>query len=235
MTFPNALAHEPITRIADGVFIVRGSFQMGPMRIGRTMTIVQNGDGLVVLNAVRLSDRAEAELLKLGPVKHLVKLSDSHGVDEPYYVDRFKPDVWVASGSKPGRVQGTHKLAPDSPIPGGVVVGYPGASGWCEHGLWIPNAGGTLVTTDALQNHVDRIGASLFGKLMTSMMGFKGGLIVAPMWRKYQKVHGSQITAAFAEVTPLAFENLVTGHGPALCGGADQLVRATVQQAARAE
>jgi hypothetical protein len=234
VTFPKALAHEPITRIAEGVFIVRGSFQMGMMRIGRTMTIVQSEEGLVVLNAVRLDDNTEAELLKLGPVRHLAKLSDSHGVDEPYYVDRFKPEIWVAERSKDARVKGTRRLGPDSPIPGAVIIGYPGTGGWCEHGLWIPNGGGTLITTDALQNHVDSVGASWFGKFLTSMMGFKGGVIVAPMWQKYQKVQGSQVTAAFAEVTPLQFENLITGHGPAICGGADQIARAAVQQAAGA-
>ena len=69
MPFPPPLPHGPITRIAEGVHVVRGTFAMGPiLRIGRTMTILQQGDELVVMNAIRLSPEGEAELSKLGTV-----------------------------------------------------------------------------------------------------------------------------------------------------------------------
>ena len=81
MSFPKAMPHGPITRVVDGVHIVRGGFTMGPgVVISRTMTIVENPDGLVVLNPIRLSEAGHAELDRLGQVKHLVKLSDSHSV-----------------------------------------------------------------------------------------------------------------------------------------------------------
>ncbi len=233
MIFPPALFHGPITRVVDGVYMVRGGFQLGPgMLISRTMTIVAGDDGLSIFNALRLSEAAEAELEKLGKVKHLVKLSDSHGCDEPYFVDRYKPEVWAMPDAKHHRgVASTRELGPEGPNAGGRVFGFPGTSGWRESGYWIPNGGGTLITCDALQNHADTEHTSFLARLMTPLMGFKGGVIVASMWRKYQKVAGPQVKSAFAEVSTQPFANLITGHGPAVVGDADARVRAAIEAA----
>jgi hypothetical protein len=233
MTFAAALSHGSLLPVVDGVFLVRGTFRMGPgMSIGRTMTVVVGDDGLVIFNAVRLSEDGVAELEKLGPVKHLVKLSESHGLDEPYFVDRFKPTVWAMPDAKHERgVTTSRVLGPDSPIAGGVVIDYPGTSGWRERGYVVHHGGGTLIATDAIQNHADGEGGSFLGGVVTRMMGFKGGVIVAPMWRRMQKVSGAKVTAAFAPLVAQSFENLVTGHGPALIGGADERVRSAVAKA----
>jgi hypothetical protein len=233
MPFAPALPHDPITKLADGVHAVRGTFQMGPaLRISRTMTILEGADGLVVLNAMRLSEEGEAALAKLGPVKHLVKLSESHGVDEPYFVHRYEPEVWSMPEVRhqPG-VTSMRELGSDGPIAGGRMFGFPGTSGWKEVAYLVPSGGGTLVTCDSLQHHVDTKHASLFARMMTPMMGFKGGLIVAPMWRKYQKISGEQVKSAFAELLAQPFANLVTGHGPAIVGGADAQARSAVETA----
>jgi len=212
MEFSAALPHGPITPVTDGVYIVRGSFQMGPgMRIGRSMTIVQEPEGLTILNAVRLSAAGEQELERLGKVKHLIKLSDSHGIDEPYYVDRYKPEVWALPNAKLGQMRATQTLGPGTPIAGSVVLHFPGTNGWRECALWLKAGGGTLVACDALQNHADGEGTSFVGRMITPLLGFKGGVIVAAR----------------------DFQNLVTGHGPAVVGGADELVRTAIEAAAR--
>lgn len=66
---------------------------------------------------------------------------------------------------------------------------------------------------------------------MTPMMGFKGGVIVAPMWRKMQKLQGAQLQQALAGLSLLGCANLVTGHGPAIVGGADRLVKTAIERA----
>lgn len=66
---------------------------------------------------------------------------------------------------------------------------------------------------------------------MTSVMGFKGGVIVPPMWRRFQKLKGAAVRDALSGLTELSFENLVTGHGPPVAGGADTLVRAAIERA----
>ena len=90
----------------------------------------------------------------------------------------------------------------------------------------------TLITTDALQNHADQEHSSLLGRIMTPLMGFKGGVIVAKMWRKYQRVSGAQVSQALSHALERRFANLVTGHGPAVLGGAEELVRSAVASAA---
>jgi hypothetical protein len=230
--FPEALPHGPLTSVAEGVWAVRGKYAMGPgVVISRTMTVVRGEDGLVVLNAVRLSDAAQAELDAIGKVKHLVKLSDSHGIDEPFYADRYRPEVWGLPEAKRRGAEKTRTLGPDGPVAGGVVVTYPGVQGWREAAYLVPHGGGTLVTCDAIQNCADTDGASFLGRLLMSLMGFKGGVIVPPMWRKFQKVSGVQVRDALAGLSKLAFANLVTGHGPPVVGGADALVRAAIDRA----
>src|SRR5262245_20507977 len=99
-SFAPALPHGPITALLDGVHFVRSSFRMGPgVVISRTMIVAQAPDGLVLLNSARLGDAGLTDLEKLGAVRHLVKLSDSHGLDEPFYVDRYKPQVWTLPGA----------------------------------------------------------------------------------------------------------------------------------------
>lgn len=193
------------------------------------MTVIEAGDGLAVLNAARLSEDGHAELERIGPVKHLIKLSDSHGVDEPYFVDRYKPEVWTLDGVK--SIAGTRRLGPDNPLSGGKVIALSGINGWRECMYLAPQGGGTLIACDALQNHADMEGASFVARLITPLMGFKGGLIVAPMWRKYQKVSGLHVAAAFEPALALSFANVVTGHGPALTYDASALVRGAVERA----
>ncbi len=231
-SFPKHLPHGSLTPVVDGVYCVRGSFGMGPgVIIGRTMTVVDTGDGLVVLNAVRLSDSAQAELDALGQVKHLVKLSDSHSIDEPFYVDRYKPAVWSLPGAAMGELSVDRSLGQDGPVAGGVVVDYGETAGWREGAYLVPMGGGTLVTCDAIGNYADTEGASFLGRIMTSLMGFKGGVVVPPMWRRFQKIKGARVRETLSGLVDRSFANLVTGHGPSIVGGADALVRSAIERA----
>ena len=230
--FPKPLPHGAITEVTSGVYCVRGAFRMGPgIRVGRTMTVVDDGEGLAVFNAVRLDDASQAKLDELGEVKHLVKLSDSHGIDEPFYADRYKPAVWALPGADLSNLTPGETLSGEGPVKGGVVVDYGQTAGWRESAYWVPAGGGTLVTCDAIQNCEDTEFASFGGKLMTSVMGFKGGVVVPPMWRRFQKVSGPVLADTLSRLTELSFENLVTGHGPPVIGGADAQLRNAVQSA----
>jgi hypothetical protein len=232
MSFPPALPHGPIVRVTDGVHTVRGTFAMGPgIRIGRTMTILERAGTLVVLNAIRLSAEGEAALDRLGKVAHLVKLSDSHSLDEPYYADKYRPEVWAMAGAKLGGLEAKRELGKAAPLDDSLVLDYPGSSGWRECALLVKTGGGTLVTCDAIQNHVDAEGASFLGRIMTPLLGFKGGVIVPKMWRKYQKLNGEAVRNAFAPILEHSFSVLSTGHGPAITGEAATNVRKAVEAA----
>lgn len=220
--------HGPITRICDGVHLVRGTFRMGPgLLISRTMTIVGVPDGLAIVNSVRLDAPSEAQLVAMGKVAHVIKLSDAHGLDDPYYVKALGGALWCLEGATPQGVRADRVLGRECPIPGGRVLTIPGTR-HPEAALWIPHGGGTLITCDVVQHHVDTEGASFFARVMTPILGFKGGVIVPRMWRSTHGLKGEPLVKALAEVKDLSFANLVTGHGPAVIGGADVKVREAI-------
>ncbi len=230
--FPEAMTHGPLLRVCEGVHCVRGAFRMKPgVVVGRTMTIVETADGLVVMNAVRMTDAGQAALDALGRVVHLVRLSDSHGVDEPYYLDRYGPTFWTLPGARVRGLGEGRTLGPDGPVPGGVVVDLAEARAWREAAYLVPQGGGTLVTCDVVQNWADGEHASLLGRVAATALGFRGGVIVPARWRRFQKIAGAEVQRTLDALTDLTFENLVTGHGPPVAGGADRLVRAAVLRA----
>lgn len=232
-SFPPALPHGPLTEVADGVYYVRGRFRMGPgMMVSRTMAVVRAGDDVTVVNAVRLSPEGEAELERLGHVAHVVKLSDAHGVDDPYYVARFGAAFWSVADAR-GKVPRDHVLEGEGPIPGGRVFRLANTRNH-EAAYLIPQGGGTLLTCDALQNHCDAEGLSWLARLMTPLLGFKGGLIIPKMWRRIQKLDGPGTRATVGPLAAEHFANLVPGHGPAVKGGADEAVRRALDAAAPA-
>ena len=232
MTFPRATTHGPIQQIRDNLYFVRGSFPMAPgMRIGRTMTIVRTDEGLVILNSVRLKD--ERELDALGPVKHVIKLSDSHGIDDPYYVDHYGAQFWCLEGAKDAPPT-ARTLGSECPIPGARLCELKNTRGWLETTLLLPGDGGTMIATDVLQNYVDQENVSLMARLMTPLMGFKGGLIIAPMWRKFQKIKPGDLPETMASVLSCDFDTLVCGHGPPIVGAAAAKVQAAVKGLAAA-
>lgn len=226
-TFAAPTPHGPILPVVDGVRAVRGTFRMGPgLVISRTMTLVDVGaDGVAVINSVRLLPEAEAALGRR--VTDVVKLSDAHGLDDPYYVKTFGAAYWALAGATLKRLPRDRTLGPESPIPGARVLSLPTAAG-CEGALWLPHGGGTVITCDAVQNHVDTDGASWFARVMTPILGFKGGVIVPKMWRKTHRVKVA--SEALAALRAERFENLVTAHGPPVIGGADALVRAAIER-----
>ncbi len=130
-----------------------------------------------------------------------------------------------------GELSVDRSLGPDGPVAGGTAVDFGETAGWREGAYLLPMGGGTLVTCDAIQNCVDTEGASFLGRIVTSAMGFRGGVIVPPMWRRFQKVSGARVGETLSGLAALSFANLVTGHGPPVAGGADALVRAAIERA----
>ena len=83
--FAEPLAHDGIDEIFPDVFLVRGTFRVGPgISFGRNMIVLREGDALTVVNSVRLDADTEKALDRLGTVRHLVKLGFFHTRDDPY-------------------------------------------------------------------------------------------------------------------------------------------------------
>lgn len=205
--------HGPITEVFPGVFFVTGGFKFNAaLSITRNMTIVRQGTELVLVNSVRLSPEGEAELDKLGKVTQLVRIGAFHGLDDPYYVDRYAPTTWAPPGGKVGGKPATRELTPSaSPIAASTVFDF-------EHGkhrevaLVLEQDGGILLTCDSYQHWTSFAGCSLVAKAMLPVMGF-GPTVIGGPWTKAM---GPEIRKDFDRLRDVDFRHLVPAHGTVL-------------------
>mmetsp|Transcript_118468 Transcript_118468/g.177049 ORF Transcript_118468/g.177049 Transcript_118468/m.177049 type:complete len:244 (+) Transcript_118468:82-813(+) len=215
--------HGELTKILDDVYVVDGSFNMalGVMLIQRTMTIVKRGDELTIFNSMRLNESVEAELKKLGTVKHLVRMAPGHGCDDGYYLDTYKPTYWSLEGMKAFAGIRAHDkvLGADGefPVPEMKMLVLKNAKE-PECVLWIPDSGGTLITCDFIQNYDGTRGhSSWLGHQLTGLLGFSGVCKCVPLWRS---VNGEDHWHDVETLLSWDFENLIPAHGRTKVGGA---------------
>jgi hypothetical protein len=210
--FRAAEEHGAFSEPFPGVFIVTGGFHFGPgLGITRNMIVVKEGDDLTVVSSMRLSPAGEAELDALGKVKHVIRIGGFHGADDPYYVDRYKAQLWVPPRVKDAP-EGARTLTPDEkPIScASVFLFEKGKMG--EAALLLEREGGVLVTADCYQNWTSFEGCTFLAKPMMRMMGF-GPTVIGGPWVKAQ---GPAITEDFSRLRGIAFKHLIPGHGTPL-------------------
>jgi hypothetical protein len=217
--------HGPLEELAPDLFLLRGSFRAAPLlSIGRNMTVVRQGEELVVLNAVRLDDAGEKALGQLGAVTHVIRLGSFHGSDDPYFQDRFGATLW----SVPGVVNGARPLSDGTPGPlrdGEMFLFGTGAVG--EAAAIIRRPGGAvLITCDSVQNWTEPRGCSPLGALMLRAMGFFKPAKIGPLWAK--KATGGrpgELWPQFERLLEKDFRHLVPGHGDPLRDHAHEAIR----------
>jgi hypothetical protein len=156
--YPLPQPHDPIEELFEDVFWVHGSMRMGPgLGINRNMVVLRQADELTVVNSVRLSAEGEAALEALGRVKHVVRLGQFHGLDDPYYVDRYGAEFWCQAGSdrypdpKPTQVltEGTAL-----PVDAAELFVFRGTVR-PECAILLRRHGGVLITCDCVQHWTD--------------------------------------------------------------------------------
>lgn len=209
--FAPAVEHGPITEIFPDVFSVTGGYRFAPtLSITRNMTIVRRGGELTLFNSVRLGPEGEAELEKLGKVAHLVRVGAFHGVDDPYYKQRFAPKLWAPPKTKHlGSLTTDEELVPgSSPLAGTQVFAFEQAK-QPEVAILVERDGGVLITCDSYQNWTSFDGCSFVGKLMMRAMGF-GPTIIGGPWLKQM---GQDVKQDFDRLLDLPFTHLAPAHG----------------------
>jgi hypothetical protein len=224
--FAPVCPHGKVVKVFDDVYMVEGSFPMLPgVRIGRAMTIVKNGDDLTVINSIRVDEETEEEIKKLGTIKNLVRLCTGHGLDDPYYFQTFKPKYYSVAKEPMANAPHDVNLTEESevPIPDAKVIVFKnipkGAEPECA--MLIPQGGSTLVTVDAIQNGATPDHSSFLGRNMTYMLGFNHTCNCPPLWRHN---NGMDHWNDMERILALEWDNLCTGHGPAMVGGAKAAV-----------
>ena len=96
--FAEAMKHGSIEQVFENIYIVRGTAAFKkpvPVRFSRNMTVIREGNDLTLINSVRLSEQGLTELDALGQVKHVIRLAGFHGMDDPFYKDRYGGCVFI--------------------------------------------------------------------------------------------------------------------------------------------
>lgn len=237
---PAAMPHGALREVFPDVFLVTGTLAMPgplPVRFSRNMTVVREGERLVVINSVRLDDAGLRALDALGKVTDVIRIAGFHGMDDPFYKDRYGAKVWAVRGQR--YTTGFDANAPktyltaDAEMDAGTALPLAGARLHVfstkppEAVLVLDRSGGVLVTGDSLQNWQQPDAYfSGFGKVMMRVMGFIKPFNVGPAWFKNAKPDHAELRA----VLDLPFDHLLPAHGSPVVGGAKESYRPAIER-----
>jgi hypothetical protein len=234
MSYPKVRPHDPIEQIADDVFMARGSVNLNPIiRISRNMVIVRQAGALTLINPIRLRDAELMRLDELGRVKNLMRLGAFHGLDDPFYMDRYQPRFWCQAGGT------TYSEPPiDEILDENTTLPFSNAKLRCfrstkqpESVLLLETGKGLLVTTDGIQNYGDYSNNNLPARLVMPRIGFPLKTIIGPFWIKLMTPEGESLKAELESFLELEFDSLISAHGTFLASGAHESVRRAIEDA----
>ena len=240
--FPRALPHGPLREVLPDTFFVTGSVGMPgpvPVRFSRNMTVLREGNRLVLVNTVRLDDAGLAALDALGRVTDVVRLAGFHGMDDPFYADRYGAKVWAVRGQRylAGWKESTETYftphvemdaGTDLPVAGARLHVFAGS--WPEGLLVVDRAGGVAIAGDSLQHwHAPDEFFNWPGRVMMRQFGFLKPHNVGPGWLRRAKPSREHLRA----VLELPFDNVLPSHGAPTIGGAREAYRPAIDLATK--
>ena len=216
---PPALSHGGIEEVFPDVFFVSGAMETVlqdiDWKFSRNMTVVRDGERLIIINSVRLSEEGLAELDRLGRVTDVVRLGSLHGRDDPFYVDRYGAEYWAmpAMEHETG-LQSTRTLGGDEALPISDASLFDFRTTQIPEGiLRLDRAGGILIACDALQNWLapDEFFSDSSREMM-QQMGFFTPANLGPVWVQRAAPEAED----FKRLKQLSFRHALCGHGDPL-------------------
>jgi hypothetical protein len=225
--------HDPIEEIQTDVFMVRGCIPLNAlMRISRNMAIVRHAGELTLVDPIRLSGAEEKRLESMGEVKRILRLGPMHGVDDPYYIERYGAELWAQAVSETYPEPAPHvRVDAATPLP------FPDAELFCFAGLKQPESallirreGGLLLTCDGIQSYGDYRHNNLPARLMMPFIGFPKTTIIGPFWLKLMTEDSGVLEQEFRRLLGLEFDKLLSAHGALVRSGAHAAVAAAVEK-----
>jgi hypothetical protein len=240
--FPAVLPHGDIEEALPGLHIVTGTVAMPgpiPVRFSRNMAIVREGERLALVNSIRLDDKRLAALDALGKVTDVIRLAANHGLDDPFYKDRYGAKVWAVKGQRYTAGFDTSAtetyFTPDVEMDEATALPIAGAKLYVIHSK-PPEAllvleGGSVIAGDCLQHWAAADPYFNFlGGVMMRLMGFIKPHNVGPAWLKQCKPPKDELRA----ILDLGFANLIPAHGKPIIGEAVERFRPAIERASGA-
>lgn len=237
--FPDAQAHGTLQEVFPGVHFVTGSIALGrlmPVRFSRNMTVICEDGALTLVNSVRLDADGLTTLEALGEVRHVIRLAGFHGVDDPFYKDRYGTTMWSVDapyvrgfGESPETYFEADRVVDEMtalPIKDARVVPFKSARPG-EGLLFLDREGGIVISGDSLQNWAQTNAYfNLPARIMMRMMGFIKPHNVGPGWLRTAKPDPAEIRTIFEG---LVFEHVLPAHGEPVVGDAKTRYRPAVE------
>lgn len=236
--FAPAARHGQIRELFPDIFFVTGSVSLPgllPVSFSRNMTIVRQDGALTIINSMRLSDEGLAALERLGSVQHVIRLAGFHGMDDPFYKDRYGAKVWAVKGqrytagfnvkAKQEYFQPDVYMDQDTELPIQAQL-YRFASADPGEGLLLlSREGGIIVSGDCLQNwHRTDEFFSLPAKFIMRAFGFLRPHNIGPGWLRAAKPDIGEIQG----ILDLPFDHVLPAHGEEVIGGARTAYRPVI-------
>jgi len=244
--FPAVFPHGDLQEVFENIYLVTGSLRMKgkvPFSFSRNMTVLRQGDELILVNSLRLDESTLDKLDALGRVAHVIRLAGFHGMDDPFYKERYGAQVWAVKGqvyargyrqdADPNRAyfRPDHEVDEQSklPVEGAQLYRFDGSNP-PEGALLVPREGGILITGDSLQNWArsDQY-FNLPARIFMKLMGFVKACNVGPGWVKMAKPS----IAGVKGLLDLEFEHVLPAHGGAVAGDAKKLFRPAIERLGR--
>ncbi|MGE5182511.1 MAG: hypothetical protein ACM31C_10635 [Acidobacteriota bacterium] len=223
------MRHGELAEVLPGLYFVTGTMKLrGPIRFSRNMTVVRRGERLVIVNSVRLDDAGLAALDQLGKVTDVVRLAAGHGMDDPFYAERYGAQVWAVKGQRyAGGFTPQHEMDATSalPIDGAKLIVIDSTPP--EGLLMLADDGGTIISGDCLQHWARRDEYTSWpAGVVMRMMGFFKPYNIGPGWLKQCKPPRAQLRA----LADLPFTHVLTAHGAPVIGDAAAKYRPTLER-----
>ena len=231
MTYPKALPHDPPKQIADDVFVVYGKIKANAViSFTRNMTIVRDNGELTLINPVRMNDENLAELEELGEVKHVLRLGAFHGIDDPFYVDRYNTEFWSFEGGETYTQPTISKVLSE-----GCELPFSRAKLFSfkhihqpEGAILLERSPNLLLACDAIQSYSTpphMLYTNWITRLLMRRLGFTNVTLIGPLWTKAQASDKEGLKAEFERLMQWDFDQLLAAHGTFLSHGAHDEVK----------
>jgi hypothetical protein len=239
--FPAALAHGELSEVFPGVFFVTGTVGMPgalPIRFSRNMVVVREGERLVLINSVRLSEAGLAALQALGSITDVIRIAGFHGADDAFYKQRYGARIWAIQGQRytagfsldgPAYFEADTEIDASTTLPIRDASLYSFATKPPEALLVLARSGGVVIAGDCLQHWAETDAYfNWLGAFMMRRLGFIRAHNVGPAWLKQAKPSASELRG----VLDLDFEHVLPAHGAPVIGGAKAAYRPALERAA---